>query len=292
MNRLRNSLIAFVIHITIFFNIERLDIGVEDIIDIHKSIYILVLGAVLVMLVVPWFRKISTPILLFSWTAVFLAVKLLFIQDRYFLGGVYTYLTVTELSLFLIAVLLTRELSLNLGEFEQLVENITFNRLQKVKRISEAKEEIQTEIYRSRRFQRPLAVVVVEQDIHSAQVASRLVQEAQESMVKRYISVVMARELSKQLRQTDLLLEYGNREGRFAILSPETDHQAVQKVLDRVQTVAHELEIDINFGIASFPDQALTFETLLHTAEMDLEVRGSVNGRPKVSKDLTDVSSN
>ena len=53
MKHLRTSIMALLMALSIFFNIERLDFGVDNLIDIHSFTYLLVIAAVTSILMVP-----------------------------------------------------------------------------------------------------------------------------------------------------------------------------------------------------------------------------------------------
>jgi hypothetical protein len=80
----------------------------------------------------------------------------------------------------------------------------------------------------------------------------------------------MARELSSQLRQTDLLFEH-DKKGRLVIISPDTDQTGIVNMINRLQTLMTGQEFSINYGAATFPSHGLTFEQLLEQAEANLQ---------------------
>jgi len=270
MRRLRDSILTLLIHFAIFFNIERLDIGAKNIIDIDSAIYILTFIAVILVISVRRLRSLRQPVLISLWTGLFFVVKLVFLFRRPIIGGVYTYLLFTELGLYIVAIILAQNLGLQLEEFRQAVENFTFDNIRKIKPIQDAVEEIQNEFYRSRRHQRPLSLVVIEQDPDVVQVdINKVVQDAQRTMLQQYVSVMLAKELSIQLRRTDMLFE-NDKKGNLVILSPDTDSLKAQALRDRIELISRHLGVFVRLGVASFPDHALTFEQLLEEAELNL----------------------
>jgi hypothetical protein len=271
MRRLQGSISYLLIHLTILFNIERLDLDGKDTIDLATPLYALTILAVIMILSLKGLRILPLPALAALWGAIYFVMKLILTSDRPLVGGVYTYLTFTELALFLLAVFLAQKLALNLEEFEEAKKIFSFANIAKIKRVEEAQEEIQTEIYRSRRFQRPLSVIVLEQDANKLQEnINKAVQDVQHSLMKEYISAMVARELSAQLRQTDILLEH-DKKGRLVILSPDTDSDGINAFIHRLRLLAGNDLFAVNFGAATFPHHALTFEQLLEQAELNLQ---------------------
>jgi predicted signal transduction protein with EAL and GGDEF domain len=271
MQKLRISIVNLLIFIIILFNIERLDIGSQkNVINFETGFYVMVVVAILMILSIRRLQTLPQHPLIALTIGAFLIVKLVLTRDHPLLGGMYTYLSITELGLFIVAVLLAQNLALNIKDFEQAVENFAFANIRKVKPVQEAYEEIQDEIYRSRRFQRSLSIVVLEQDLGKIQKnINKVVQDAQRMLMDQYTSLMIARELATQLRRTDLLLENGKK-GGLVILSPDTDKANSELLIERLKSVAQSEEFPINFGVAIFPDHALTFEQLVEHAEMDL----------------------
>ena len=271
MRRLRDSIVFLIVHLTIVFNIERLDIGVADAINLDTAVYGLTAIAVIMILFVKGLKTLQQPVLILLWAGAYITMKLLLLSQRPLLGGIYTYLSFTEIGLLLIAVFLAQKVALNIEEFEQAIRNFAFASNSKIKRVREAEEDIQAEIYRSRRFQRPLSLIVLEQDGSKIQEnINKMVQDAQRSLTEQYISVMVARELSAQLRQTDILLEH-DKTSRLIIVSPDTDDEGTKAFIHRLQSSTRSGVFNLNFGAATFPDHALTFEQLLERAEIDLE---------------------
>jgi hypothetical protein len=273
MRKLQDSILSLLIHIVILFNIERLNFTENQFINIATGVYVLTVVAVMLILSINWMRTVRQPVLLAISTVVFFALKLLLISRRPLVGGIFTYLTFTELGLFLVAVFLAHNLAINLKEFEQNARLFSFANIHKLKRVQEAYKDIDAEIYRSRRFRRPLSVIVLEQDskvLNSN--LNKLSQNAQRALMEQYFSIIFAKKLASQLRETDLLLE-NDKNGRLVILSPDTGVAETKTLINRLNSLAESSEFSINFGTATFPDHALAFEQLLAHAETNLQER-------------------
>ena len=89
-------------------------------------------------------------------------------------------------------------------------------------------------------------------------------------MMGRYVFTSLAGAIGKELRRTDMVLEEREHR-RFIIVSPETDTRGSSELVQRIRAAASErLGVSLECGIASFPDEALTFEELVHQAETRL----------------------
>jgi hypothetical protein len=278
MRKLQDSILGLLIHITILFNIERLDINSQNVIDLETAIYVLTVAAIILILSIKQLAMLRQPVLMTIAAIVFFIVKIL--SPRPLVGDIYTYLSFTELGLFFVAVFLAQNLAMNIKDLDLNAQAFSFANVRKVKRVQEAYKEIEAEIYRSRRFRRPLSVVVMEQETKDLKTnIKNLTQNAQRAMLEQYFTVILAKELTTQLRETDLLLE-NEKNGRLVILSPDTGVNEAETLIKRLNGLTESTEFSINFGAATFPYHALAFEQLLEHAEANLRQR--VNGHINV----------
>ncbi len=273
MKHLARSIITLLIGLAVFFNMERMDFGQQNVIDIQTFVYGLGILAVIAIIMIPALWNTPLPVSLALWLGLYLLCRLSFFSSRPLLGGVQTYLSITEVALLSILVLLAHNVGRGLHDFEEAVKNITLSDVnRRVRNMDEAIEDIRMELVRSRRHQRPLTVMVIEAKPESIRaVLHRTVQEVQRAMMTRYVVTSLARVIGNQLRRTDMVLDQRDR-GRFVILSPDTNVASSSVVVGRIQAAAAEqLGVSIACGLASFPDDALTFEELVHQAEGHLQ---------------------
>jgi hypothetical protein len=79
---------------------------------------------------------------------------------------------------------LAQWLGRNLDDFEKAVENITFAEIKRASNLKDAVESINNEIYRSRRYNHPLTMIMVEPLKGSQEmILNQSVREVQESMI-------------------------------------------------------------------------------------------------------------
>lgn len=269
MRHLRQLIIASLIGLTLLFNIERLDFGSENVIDIGSFVYVLGIIAAISVIVFPILWRSHVAIALALWLSLYFFSKLFLFNQRPLLGGIYTYISITEVTLVAISIWLSHILARAIYDFEKAVENITLrNASRRVRRLNDAMDDIQVEMFRSRHHHHPLSLVVVEPKPEALQTTlHRAVREVQERMMHSYIINSMAQTLSKYLRRTDLILEQRDQ-GRFIILCPETSANELRLLVEYIQTiVAKQLGTAVTCGVATFPDEALTFEELVRRAE-------------------------
>lgn len=269
MKRLRYSVAALIIFLAVLFNLERLDFGSENLLDIQTFVYVLAAVAAVAVVTSSGLQRRSAPAVIALWLVVYLALKIGVFNDRPFLGGLYTYVTITEIALLGTTVRLAHFLARQVLDFEQAIEHITLADTDGVIHTLEtARAEINNEMLRSRRYNRPLSVTVVEPEPDSIRAAvHRTVEDVQRAMMARYIFTGLARRIRREMRRIDLVLEEGDR-GRILIVSPETSDVYAARVVERIKAAtAAELGVRVMSGTASFPDEALTFEELIERAE-------------------------
>jgi GGDEF domain-containing protein len=276
MKYLRFSILALLIVQAIFLKIERLRFEEDmQLIDIQKFVYVLGVAILAVTIGVPSVRRISRYVSLAVWLGIYLALKVFVYDDptHALLGDYHTYVSITEVAFLTILVLLAHTLAHHLHDFEQAIENVTFAGFGKrVQTLHEAEHDLQTELIRSRRHQRPLTVIVIEPDPNSVQAnLHRTVQEVQRAMMGRYVLTSLARAVSDTLRRTDKIFKH-NSQDRFVVVCPETDTKASDVLIERIKTAATEqLGVIVHCGVSSFPTEALTFEELVHRAEAQFQ---------------------
>jgi len=275
MKHLRRSIIVLLIYLTVLYNVERLDLGQANIINISTFVYVLGIVTIVAILTAPVLQRASLRVLLVAAGGVYLLTKLLLSNPATWWGGIYTYLSITEVTLYLIAIAVAYDVTRGLREFEEAVINITFASVsRRVQKLDQAGEDIHQELIRSRRHHRPLTVMVAKFDPKSIDVdLHRHVREIQQAMMARYAHVGLARLISQQARRIDLVADQQDQ-GRFIILSPESDVAGATALAERIRVAAEQqLGVAVTYGVASFPQDALTFEELVAYAETNSRVQ-------------------
>ncbi|MFT3836665.1 MAG: diguanylate cyclase [Myxococcaceae bacterium] len=132
-------------------------------------------------------------------------------------------------------------------------------------------EGLSSELLRSGRTNRPLAVLMADVDLFK-KVNDALGHPAGDDLLRRLGAVLLA-----NTRQTDLLARYGGEE--FSVLLPETSKAEALQVAERMRAaVETELnrdtqwpqKITISLGVAAFPEDGKSGETVLLAADQAL----------------------
>ncbi len=270
MKRLRWWTVALVLALIVFYNIERLSVGQAGLLDIHAFLYILALVAVVSTIALPISRHLHGWSAGLVWLAVYALGTLLLPDGRWSMAGpMYLYLIITEAAMLFILVWVAYQVSSALLEFAEAVEQVTVPDAERwVIQLQDATEAIQTEVNRSRRYERPLSVVCVRPDFDTVDfVLHHLFQEVQKSIAHHYAIVNLGRMLKISMRRTDLVTLEDRRQGCFIALCPETDRAGALALEERIRQFAHqELGFSVVCGAAMFPEDALTFKEVVQQA--------------------------
>lgn len=273
MQRLRFWLICLLFATGIALNIERLDIGqTENVVNLASFVYLLAGMSVISTILIPSEWNIHTNSIVFFWIILYFLIKLFILNNSPLIGGFYTYLSITEIAVLIGLIVSTRKVMENLYGLEETVANITMADVShKVKSLDAASADINKEFARSRRYNRPLGIVVIKlipDDIQAH--VENLSKDILRTMMSRYSMSNLIRTIDKEVRRPDLILEQ-HKENRIILLLPESNIDAVKAVSKNVFNISKDkVRSDISIGIAAFPDDALTFEDLVSFAENDM----------------------
>jgi hypothetical protein len=120
--------------------------------------------------------------------------------------------------------------------------------------------DIKYEITRARRYNRPISVIMIQ------------------PIRKSYITMdkgSLSQTLTRTFRRTERLYDMG-KDGRFLIFCPETTNSSAEMLINRIRIMVYrEQDMHFNYGIATFPDQELTFEGLVSRAKENLDTGAS-----------------
>jgi hypothetical protein len=272
MKSIRVSFLLLAAHMAFLYNIERIDFGQENVINIQTYVYIIITLAIFSIILFPVLLKYNIIYGFVFWVGIYFILKFT-VFFEFFVGGIYTYITITEITFLVSAIFLSYNFSKDLYDAEETIKNLIFTRVDSgIKGLREARDDIQKEIYRSRRYQQPLALMLFDyNDADLTTILNMTVMEIQRTAIQYYVEASMFRGISKTLRRTDILIEDSSK-GRFLLLSPELNDSAAQVLIDRIKTKGKkEFGVDLKSSVVVFPEDAVTFEDLLNSAIESLD---------------------
>ena len=260
MTRLRFWTIILIIWLILLFNIER----INSPINIQAYTYIFVALTAVFTLMLPRLRWLSYWTLILFSIVVFLLVKVFWHQHM--IWGTALPLTVTQVSIILLTGSISRQINSGLRDLEDVISGITFNRIGSLpKTFSEMQDSIYKELRRARRYQRPLSVVTLRVDQDSFHRAlPEMIKTVQQAMMREYVFANVSRILDENMDDFDTITL---RDNNFVLILPEKTSDEARLVAQQLQEVIHEeMNITLQTGLANFPDEAITFETLIEKA--------------------------
>jgi GGDEF domain-containing protein len=234
--------------------------------------YIFIAAVALLSLMVPTLRKPQLRVTLPAVVVSFFAAKLYFMQGH--LWAIEDVLrAITEFSAIVLTLLLARQLTRALDEFEDAVAAITIPKVGKSVEdaFSAGQGEMYREVRRARQYNRPLALLALRVEGEpSGAVLPQMIKEAQAAMLDELVLAGVAGVLCDELRDYDII---GRHAGCFLILLPEITKEDVPNVIVRLRnTVSERTMVKLEVGAATFPGNALTFEGLVQQAIQQIEI--------------------
>jgi GGDEF domain-containing protein len=260
MTRLRFWTTILIIWLIFLFNIER----INSPINIRDYTYIFVALTAVLTLMLPRLRWLSYWALILSSIIAFLLVKTFWYQHM--IWGAALPLTVTQMSAIVLTGLISRQINSGLREFENVITGITFGRVGSLpKSFEEMQGSIYKELRRARRYQRPLSVVTLKIDETSIRRAlPEMIKTVQQAMMREYVFANVSRILDENIDDLDTITL---RDNDFILVLPEkSSEEAVVMAQQLQEAIQREMNIKLQTGSANFPDEAITFETLIEKA--------------------------
>jgi hypothetical protein len=266
MKRMRFLVSALIIWLFLFYNIERMSVPINI---VSSVAYTLVPIIACLTIVVSPLRKASLWLSLVLPIPIFLVLKV-WLGHR--IWGRSLPLTVTEICAIALTTILARWVSNGLGEFESAIARITIGQVGKLPESFSTGQEMYREVRRARHHQRPLTLLAIGVEEESIQIAlDRMVQEVQRAMMKQYVLSGVAKTLCDELEDYNVIAQQNNH---FLALLPEVTTENLVGLIGRLRkAVSEQVGVNLQIGTASFPDDAVTFESLVGKAvkEMDVE---------------------
>ena len=290
MGSIKRQVVLVLIYLVIVFSLERLDVVVPGMFNLHPFAYVLVVLAMILTIIIPQLRRASIYLLIPLWGGVYLVLWSLLLGQ--FTSFTYDKLQVAIIEIVLVTtgVLLAHGLARHITQVEDTIESLAFGEIPgRATCLEDAAEAIKVELTRSRRYNHPLTVMVLEPDPETLQESlQRTLQEIRLNMARRYANARLCQILNETARRTDLVLQQAKK-GRFVILCPETEPHASTILANRIQSLAHEnLGISILWGTAAFPAEAVTFDELLQKAELKLLAPAALIPAPQESASMNE----
>lgn len=264
MKELRWWIAALVAWLFALYNLER----IHEPINIASFVYAFTAAVAIALLLFeglcrrPWFWVAGLLL------AAFFAVK---VWLGYRIAGAHLPLTITEIVAIGMTLVLARQIVVTVQHFQKATSDTLLMHLSDRAALFEenGQEDLYREVRRARRFDRPLALVTLAPGSVSLNgSANRFMEEFQRDLLQKYINGRIADLLSRQVRDCDLIAQSNSH---FILLLPETSRESAEEIVRRMAAAAEEeLGLKMQIGLATFPDQEITFAGLLERAEAEM----------------------
>lgn len=272
MKRFRIWIIITGIWLTTFFNIEKVFdyFLATNLIRSNTYIYVALVG--FLVLILPRISQTTFTLVLIAFTGSFIVSWYLDPQWEASVAEDFPYLNsvillkLIQISSIIITGLLTRQIAYGLNEFEDVVVNVTINRIGKqTPSFAEEQNVMYQEVRRASRYQRPLTVVVIKLEESSIKTAlPQIAREAQQAMIEEIAVSRIARVLDETMLHFDTIARWNNY---LVVVLPETEAKNSTAITQRMeQAIKEKMGVELAFGTAVFPDEAITFDGLVETA--------------------------
>ena len=269
MTRLYYLVIPLLIWFSLLFNIERF----TQPINIAPFFYGFTAVCAILIVVLPRLHRTSLQIL---FTVTLLPYFLLEYYFGHSIGGEFLPVTITEMSALGLTIVLSALTGRRLEELQETLTSLMIGQMSKeIQPFGTGQGLIYREVRRARRHQRPLALLAISAADASLRVSldefsykapfNRFVEDVQHEIVKKYVFARIANLLIDELEDCAIVTQ---RDDHFVTILPETTKEDSQAIVRRLEHAAEEkLGIKLRIGMATFPDEEITFEALLERAE-------------------------
>lgn len=266
MTSLKRSLFWAALYLATIFVLGQTDYISSPIVDFASYFYITILVAVPVTLFFPSISKVSVFVPVLVWAGVYMVILQTINRSGSTVAGEFSVI-VMEFILLEIGVWIAYQLAGQISHAESLMDALALSAFpNRVHDIEAEEKRIKIELTRSRRYHRPLGLVVIEAEPNDEKLAREMLKSIQHDLMLRFTSARVGQIIDDHIRQTDLAMR--DHHGRFIILCPETDPESATLMARRIsQAVTERTSLQISYGVAAFPDDALTFDDLLHKAK-------------------------
>jgi len=279
MTNLKRSFFWAAIYLALIFVLGQSDYAGRPIINFASYFYLAVIVAVPVTLFFPSISRVSVYVPLSVWAGVYL-VLLQIINRNYSANTGELPVIVLEFLLLEGGVWFAHQLAMQISHAESVMDALALSAFpNRANDIDSENQRIKIELTRSRRYHRPLSLVVIESESEDEKTTREMLKSIQHDLLNRFTSARVGQIIDDRIRQTDLVLR--DRRGRFIVLCPETDLENASLLAKRIaQAVKERTSLHVLWGVAAFPEEALTFDDLLQKARERLTDSVTVPNKP------------
>lgn len=293
MTNLRRSFFWAALYLAVIVVLGQTDYFGRPIINFASYFYMAVLIGVPVTLFFPSISRVTTFVPLAVWAVIYVGLTLFINRSRTTTSQEFSVI-VLEFVLLEVGIWFAHQLAMQIAHAESVMDELAISAFpHRAQEIEEGSQRIKIEFTRSRRYRRPLSLVILEVDPDQESDKGQVIRSIQHDLSNRFTSARIGQIIDDRIRQTDLVMR--DRGWRYIILCPETDLPGVLPLTQRItQAIQEKTGLTVLWGIAAFPEEALTFEDLMEKArtrmrEENKDILDEIRRSQNVRKEITNV---
>jgi len=280
MTSLKFAFFWVAIYLAIIYVLGVVDYLGNSIIDFASYFYILVIVAIPTTLFIPSIAKASKYVPLGIWAGIYIVILQSLNRTTSTTPGELSVI-ILEFIFLEIGVWLAHVLSIHISHAESVMDALAFTAFpSQSSEIDSESKRIKLEILRSRRYQRPLGLVVIDSKLNQELLTKELFKNIQNDLLFRFTAARVGQIIDYRVRQTDIVMR--DHGGRYVVLCPETDLDSATILAIRIaKDVKIRTDLEVRWGVSAFPEEALTFDDLLEKARLrSAEAKETTNEQP------------
>lgn len=265
MTNLKRSFFGAAVYLAVIFVLGQADYAGRPLMNFANYFYLAVIVAMPLTLFFPRISRISVYVPLLFWAVVYI-ILLQLINRNYSATKGELAVIALEFMMLEIGVWFAHQLAIQISHAESIMDALALSAFpNRARDIDSENQRIKIELTRSRRYHRPLSVVMIQSESDDEKLIREAFKNIQHDLMSRFTSARVGQIIDDRVRQTDLVLR--DYKGRFIVLCPETDLANASLLARRIsQAIKERTSLRVLWGVAAFPDEALTFDDLLQKA--------------------------
>lgn len=265
MTNLRRYFLWCALYLALIFALGQADYLSRPLINFASYFYLLAMMGVPTTLFFPHVTRVSAAVPMVIWAGVYAILSFVINRGHTTISGEFS-IIVLELLLLEFGIWLAYRLAEQITHAESVIEELALDAFpHRAEELDEGSHRVRTEFSRSRRYHRPLSLLILEVDPDAHNDNRQVLKAIQYDIVTRFTVARVGQIIDDYLRQTDLVLR--DRRWCYVIICPETDLQAALLLAQRMtEKISEKTGLTIHWGAAAFPKEALTFDDLLKKA--------------------------
>jgi GGDEF domain-containing protein len=265
MSTLKQSIFWVALYLGAVFVLAQFDYSDSPIIDFAKYFYFMVMVAVPATIFFPYTSRVHVIVPVIIWGSIYFVM--LQVLDRTASAPNSTFaIILLEFVLVIVGVWLAYQLSNGISHAESIMDAMALGAFpNRTQNIQEASRQIKVEITRSRRYHRPLCLLILQIDFSDHVPVNQMVLSIQHDLLSRFSLARIGQVIDEHIRQTDMV--FRDQRNRFVVLCPETNYANSKVLAQRIsEAVQEKADVKVSWGGAAFPDDALGFDDLIDVA--------------------------